>query len=274
MSENTEPRPAAAPDPDRIPAAQATEAEPEPLEDDAEFVTLLDTAGGAHQPSAVPVSAQSGSLPGAPEEESLLRKIFTGNGIVTILAVLLALLLGGLLIALTDKVVGTTAGYLFARPSDFLAAVWSAATELVRRPLPGRGLQPPRDRRRRTVRAAHGDAHHRHPADHRRPRRRARPSAWACSTSVRRARSSWPASSPSWVGFALHLPVGLHLLARPGGRRRRRRRLGRHRRRAQGPDRRARGHRHDHAQLHRPVSPGRYLLRHGFVPASGGEQHR
>ncbi len=64
-----------------------------------------------------------------PEEESLLRKIFTGNGIVTILAVLLALILGGLLIAMTDKVVGTTAGYLFARPSDFLIAVWSAATD-------------------------------------------------------------------------------------------------------------------------------------------------
>jgi len=129
MSENNEPRPAAAPDPDRVPAPQATDVAPEPLEDDADFVTALDTAGGAHQPSAVPVSTQSGSLPGAPEEESLLRKIFTGNGIVTILAVLLALILGGVLIALTDKVVGTTAGYLFARPSDFLTAVWSAATD-------------------------------------------------------------------------------------------------------------------------------------------------
>ena len=129
MSENTEPRSAAAPDPDRLPASQATDVEPEPLEDDADFVTSLDTAGGAHQPSAVPVSTQSGALPGAPEEESLLRKIFTGNGIVTILAVLLALILGGLLIAMTDKVVGTTAGYLFARPSDFLIAVWSAATD-------------------------------------------------------------------------------------------------------------------------------------------------
>ena len=129
MSENTEPRPAAAPDPDQLPASQATDVEPEPLEDDADFVTSLDTAGGAHQPSAVPVSTQSGALPGAPEEESLLRKIFTGNGIVTILAVLLALILGGLLIAMTDKVVGTTAGYLFARPSDFLIAVWSAATD-------------------------------------------------------------------------------------------------------------------------------------------------
>jgi len=128
MSENTEPRPPAAPEPDRIPQTQLTQVEPDPLEDDDAFATSLDTAGGAHQPSAVPVSAQSGSLPGAPEEESVLRKIFTGNGIVTILAVLLALVLGGLLIAATDKVVGTTAGYFFARPTDFLTAVWSAST--------------------------------------------------------------------------------------------------------------------------------------------------
>ena len=54
----------------------------DPLEDDADFVTSLDTAGGAMRPSAVPVSAQSGTLPGAEEPDSVLRKIFTGNGMV------------------------------------------------------------------------------------------------------------------------------------------------------------------------------------------------
>ncbi len=58
----------------------------------------------------------------------MLRKIFTGSGMVSVLAVLLALILGGLLIASTDKQVAATAGYLFARPTDFLAAVWNAAT--------------------------------------------------------------------------------------------------------------------------------------------------
>ncbi|HEX9086213.1 MAG TPA: ABC transporter permease, partial [Arthrobacter sp.] len=145
MSENNEPRLTAEPDPDRIPAAQppasqspksqspdsdrATDAGIEtPDAEDTAFVTALDTAGGAMQPSAVPVSAQSGTLPGAEDSDSVLRKIFTGNGIVTILAVLLALILGGLLIASTDKVVAATSTYLFARPTDFLAAVWSAAT--------------------------------------------------------------------------------------------------------------------------------------------------
>ena len=129
MSENSEPRRPAEPGPERISKTQAPAGEPQdPLEDDADFVTSLDTAGGAMQPSAVPVSAQSGTLPGAEEPDSVLRKIFTGNGIVTILAVLLALILGGLLIASTDKVVAATSSYFFARPTDFLAAVWSAAT--------------------------------------------------------------------------------------------------------------------------------------------------
>ena len=86
----------------------------------------VDTAGGAISPSAVPATAQSGKLPGGPD--TLLRKIFTGSGVVSVLAVLLALILGGLLIAATDERVATTSGYLFARPTDFLAAVWNAAT--------------------------------------------------------------------------------------------------------------------------------------------------
>ncbi|WP_024365829.1 ABC transporter permease [Arthrobacter sp. TB 26] len=136
MSENNEPRRSAAPDPDRNPDALPPETQPAPAPEaesgapvkDAALVTSLDTAGGAMRPSAVPVSAQSGSLPGTDDSDSVLRKIFTGNGIVTILAVLLALILGGLLIASTDKVVAATSSYFFARPTDFLAAVWSAAT--------------------------------------------------------------------------------------------------------------------------------------------------
>ena len=95
-------------------------------EDETAAVTALDTAGGAMQPSAVPVSAQSGTVPGGPD--TLVRRIFTGSGTVSVLAVLLALILGGLLIASTDKQVGATASYLFARPTDFLSAVWTAAT--------------------------------------------------------------------------------------------------------------------------------------------------
>jgi simple sugar transport system permease protein len=99
---------------------------PRPADEETAAVASLDTAGGAMGPSAVPASAQSGKIPGGPE--SVARRIFTGNGMVSVLAVLLALIIGGLLIALTDKQVGTTASYLLARPTDFLSAVWNAAT--------------------------------------------------------------------------------------------------------------------------------------------------
>jgi general nucleoside transport system permease protein len=100
--------------------------EPAGPDDRTAAVVSVDTAGGAMEPSAVPATAQSGKIPGGPD--TLLRKIFTGSGMVSVLAVLLALIIGGLLIASTDKQVATTATYLFARPTDFLSAVWNAAT--------------------------------------------------------------------------------------------------------------------------------------------------
>ena len=95
-------------------------------DEESAAVVSVDTAGGAMEPSAVPATAQSGKLPGGPD--TVLRKIFTGSGMVSVLAVLLALVIGGLLIASTDKQVTTTSTYFFARPTDFLAAVWNAAT--------------------------------------------------------------------------------------------------------------------------------------------------
>ena len=95
-------------------------------DEESAAVVSVDTAGGAMEPSAVPATAQSGKLPGGPD--TVLRKIFIGSGMVSVLAVLLALVIGGLLIASTDKQVATTSTYFFARPTDFLAAVWNAAT--------------------------------------------------------------------------------------------------------------------------------------------------
>jgi ABC-type uncharacterized transport system permease subunit len=100
--------------------------EASPAAEETAAVVALDTAGGAMEPSAVPATAQSGKLPGSPE--TLARRIFTGSGRGSLLAVLLALVIGGLLIASTDERVGATSSYLLARPTDFLSAVWNAAT--------------------------------------------------------------------------------------------------------------------------------------------------
>ncbi|QHK21953.1 ABC transporter permease [Pseudarthrobacter psychrotolerans] len=100
--------------------------QPRPAAEETAARVAVDTAGGAISPSAVPAGSHSGMLPGGPD--TLVRKIFTGSGMVSVLAVLLALVIGGLLIAATDERVSATSAYLFARPTDFLSAVWDAAT--------------------------------------------------------------------------------------------------------------------------------------------------
>jgi general nucleoside transport system permease protein len=58
----------------------------------------------------------------------LLREIASGSVLLTVLAVLLALLAGAILIALTDPTTDAAAGYFFARPADTLSAAWKAVS--------------------------------------------------------------------------------------------------------------------------------------------------
>lgn len=55
-----------------------------------------------------------------------LREIATGNAIISVLAVVMALVVGAIMIAVTDEEVQATAGYFFARPGDLLSAIWDA----------------------------------------------------------------------------------------------------------------------------------------------------
>lgn len=72
----------------------------------------------------------SGGDPRPPEPATLrvLREIATGNALLSVLAVLLALVIGAILIAATDSQVQTTSAYFFSRPTDMLNAVWQAAS--------------------------------------------------------------------------------------------------------------------------------------------------
>lgn len=56
------------------------------------------------------------------------RRTLLGSTLQSVLAVVTALLLGGLLVAVTDEKVRHTAGYFFARPGDTFAAMWRAAS--------------------------------------------------------------------------------------------------------------------------------------------------
>ena len=188
---------------------------------------------------------------------------------MTILAVLLALILGGLLIAMTDKVVGTTAGYFFARPSDFLAAVWSAATGSYVALFQGAVFNP------RGAGVAGQFA----------PLMETLTIATPLITAGLGVALAFRAGLfnigaqgqiimagilASWVGFALHLPMGLHLLlvlvagviggAVWGGI------VGV----LKATDGRPRGHRDHHVQLHRPLFPA-LPARHDLFQRPGAD---
>ncbi|GAA4417280.1 ABC transporter permease [Georgenia halophila] len=64
-----------------------------------------------------PVEGRSGQL---------VRELLSGSWIVSVLAIVLALLAGAVLIALADTDVQDSAVYLFDRPSDTFEAVWNA----------------------------------------------------------------------------------------------------------------------------------------------------
>jgi simple sugar transport system permease protein len=71
------------------------------------------------------------SPPPAPEENRwrrALREVATGNAIISVLAVILALVVGAIMIAATDENVQATAAYFFARPGDTLAAIWQSVS--------------------------------------------------------------------------------------------------------------------------------------------------
>ncbi|GAA2246356.1 ABC transporter permease [Rarobacter faecitabidus] len=73
------------------------------------------------------------AIPVAPEADKpesrfkvAWQDIVRGSALVSVLAVVAALLIGAILIAAINPEVQRTAGYLFARPQDFLKAVWDA----------------------------------------------------------------------------------------------------------------------------------------------------
>jgi simple sugar transport system permease protein len=95
-------------------------------------------------PASVPIASTGLDQPGLeldqiPESEratptpsdtanSVLREIFSGSAVLTILAIVLALIVGGVLIAATNQDVQAAAGYFFGRPTDTLSAIWTAVS--------------------------------------------------------------------------------------------------------------------------------------------------
>lgn len=64
--------------------------------------------------------------PEEPAGQGVLREMLESSWLVSLLAIVAALVLGGVLIAAADPEVQQAATYFFARPADFFEAVWTA----------------------------------------------------------------------------------------------------------------------------------------------------
>jgi ABC-type uncharacterized transport system permease subunit len=87
-----------------------------------------DAVAMASGPGAVPVRDGDVDVPPPSRWHTMLMQIATGNAIISVLAVVLALIVGAIMIAFTDERVQEASVYFFSRPSDTLAAIWESVS--------------------------------------------------------------------------------------------------------------------------------------------------
>jgi simple sugar transport system permease protein len=73
-------------------------------------------------------NAKAEPAPEEPQFNRVLREIMSGSAVLTVLAIVLALVVAAVLIAATDSGVQSAAGYFFARPGDTFQAIWNAVS--------------------------------------------------------------------------------------------------------------------------------------------------
>src|SRR5207245_1421103 len=66
------------------------------------------------------------AAPREPGAQRFLRELVTGNLLLSVLAVLVSLVVGAVLIAVTNAQVLAASGYFFSRPTDTLVAIGQA----------------------------------------------------------------------------------------------------------------------------------------------------
>ena len=203
------------------------------------------------QPAPPPGPALSAQPP-----LSRSRGIWLGV-LTTLLSMLMAMLVGAILIIATDTYVRRSIGYFFDRPSDTFYNAWFAVSQAYAWIFKGAIFDP----------ATVGDGGSALFSSLSETVVYATPvilTALSVAIAFRaglfnigaQGQMIMGACLAAWLGFHYGLPMPLHLLAVPGRGHPGRRDLRRRGRRAQGGDRCARGHRHDHVQLDRPEVPG------------------
>lgn len=76
--------------------------------------------------NTTPAPTEQTEVAPPPRQNQILKEIFGGSAMISLLAVVLALIFGGLLIVLTDPVVQQTSVYFFSRPGDTFVAMAEA----------------------------------------------------------------------------------------------------------------------------------------------------
>jgi ABC-type uncharacterized transport system permease subunit len=82
----------------------------------------------------VSVTTENELLPADPLDEQpskirdYVREVMGGSAVISVLAVVIALVVGAILIAATDPAVQAASGYFFGRPADTFQAIWNATS--------------------------------------------------------------------------------------------------------------------------------------------------
>lgn len=71
-------------------------------------------------------SPSPAGIPAAPRQNVFIKDLLRSSWVTTILAIVVAMIVGGILMAITDEEVQEAAGYFFARPGDTFVAIWNA----------------------------------------------------------------------------------------------------------------------------------------------------
>ncbi|MFB2555178.1 ABC transporter permease [Herbiconiux liangxiaofengii] len=167
-----------------------------------------------NQPVAPASSAAP--APGVPAAEppsrwrSTFNEIIGGSVMISILAVVLAMIAGGILIALTDENVQKAAGYFFARPGDTLAEIWKAVSGAYVSLFQGAIFNPKRDDFVQQIKPLTETLTFATPLI---------AAGLGVGLAFRvgmfniggRGQMLIAAACAGWVGFTLHLPFGLHM---------------------------------------------------------------
>ena len=196
--------------------------------------------------------------------------MLSSSWLVSVLAVVLALILGGLLIAAADAEVQAAASYFFSRPSDLISAAWTAVSEAYAALFAGAIYDPRAETFARAIRPLTETLTVATPLIL---------AGLGLGIGFRAGLFNIGAQGQiilggifaGFIGFTFDLPVPAAPAALRPRRRARWRAVGGHRRCAQGAHGCARGHRHDHAQQHRDL-PGRVPAEPRRVPAPGQQQ--